>query len=564
MKKNNWDRYSWVLPAFWLLANLIQAAFTELDPDEAYYWAYSQELAWGYFDHPPMIAFFVRLGVLLLPGAELGVLLWMPLFQLATFACIWAICNRPRGFDFWVLGLAYWAMPFLHLFGFIATPDTPLLLFVALFYLVFFRFLENQNLSNSLLLGMIAACMLYSKYQGVLVIGFTVLGVSRLVLARRWIYIAGLVAAVLFIPHLWWQYQHGFPSFTYHLSGRNDPYEIKHTTNYLLNQLLIYNPLLLPLLVLAFWKATTANVKTRVFRWNITGVILFFLWATSRGHAEPEWTAFLSIGWLYLLMQYLQTKPKLKNRTLALSLGGIAILLIARVLLISGNQPAFKAFQDREWIEALHQAANGLPVVFQNSYRDPSKYAFYTGKKAYSFTDVYYRKNQYDLWQQSTELNGKPALVAYKKEVSILGGNGRLWQHGRKELYLKPVASFQSPGDVRFSWQEIPQTLVYPGDTLLLTLLVSNNGSKSLVFDDAEMRVAFHTIWFQEAEDFVIQEHKTNQTSLLPGARETYTIQAVVPALKPGKIPVMPGLSCGLSAPAVLNGTAAILQIGEK
>jgi hypothetical protein len=30
--------------------------------DEAYYWQWSKNLAWGYYDHPPLIAFMIRAG----------------------------------------------------------------------------------------------------------------------------------------------------------------------------------------------------------------------------------------------------------------------------------------------------------------------------------------------------------------------------------------------------------------------------------------------------------------------------------------------------------------------
>ncbi len=48
----------------WFLLNGIQAYFTNLTNDEAYYWVYSLRLDWGYFDHPPVVALFVRLGYL--------------------------------------------------------------------------------------------------------------------------------------------------------------------------------------------------------------------------------------------------------------------------------------------------------------------------------------------------------------------------------------------------------------------------------------------------------------------------------------------------------------------
>ena len=32
-----------------------------IHPDEADHWVWSQHLSWGYFEHPPMIAFVIRL-----------------------------------------------------------------------------------------------------------------------------------------------------------------------------------------------------------------------------------------------------------------------------------------------------------------------------------------------------------------------------------------------------------------------------------------------------------------------------------------------------------------------
>ena len=56
----------------WWCANLLEAGFTELANDEAYYHLFAERLAWGYFDHPPMTALLVWLGEHLF-GGELGV-----------------------------------------------------------------------------------------------------------------------------------------------------------------------------------------------------------------------------------------------------------------------------------------------------------------------------------------------------------------------------------------------------------------------------------------------------------------------------------------------------------
>ncbi len=55
-----WKYPLWFLLGTLLILNLIQAANTELLDDESYYWAYSRFPAWGYFDHPPMIAVMIR------------------------------------------------------------------------------------------------------------------------------------------------------------------------------------------------------------------------------------------------------------------------------------------------------------------------------------------------------------------------------------------------------------------------------------------------------------------------------------------------------------------------
>ena len=66
--------------AVWWLANLFTAGCSELANDEAYYHIFAQNLAWGYYDHPPMTALLVWLGELLFAG-ELGVRFFFVLLQ---------------------------------------------------------------------------------------------------------------------------------------------------------------------------------------------------------------------------------------------------------------------------------------------------------------------------------------------------------------------------------------------------------------------------------------------------------------------------------------------------
>ena len=67
----------------WFIINLVQAGFTELFDDEAYYWVYSRFLDWGYFDHPPMVAALIRVGYAIFHN-ELGVRLFIVILNTAT------------------------------------------------------------------------------------------------------------------------------------------------------------------------------------------------------------------------------------------------------------------------------------------------------------------------------------------------------------------------------------------------------------------------------------------------------------------------------------------------
>ena len=74
------DRLVLLWLGVWWIANLVQAGFTELANDEAYYHMFAERLAWGYFDHPPVTALLVWGGERLF-GGELGVRFFFTVLQ---------------------------------------------------------------------------------------------------------------------------------------------------------------------------------------------------------------------------------------------------------------------------------------------------------------------------------------------------------------------------------------------------------------------------------------------------------------------------------------------------
>src|SRR5262245_37489018 len=59
-----------------VIAAGIYSGIIGLGPDEAQYWTWSQDLAWGYYSKPPGIAWEIWAGTQLLGNTELGVRLF--------------------------------------------------------------------------------------------------------------------------------------------------------------------------------------------------------------------------------------------------------------------------------------------------------------------------------------------------------------------------------------------------------------------------------------------------------------------------------------------------------
>ena len=175
------ERFNWKICLYcgifiWFVINFLQGIFTEITEDEAYYALYGEHLAWGYFDHPPMVGLMTFLGGLLFSG-NLGVRFLGILATTITLFVIWKIIgetnpNRRKVLLFFTLAFS---VVMLNVYGFVTTPDVGLLLFSALFLLVYQKYIESNSWPHALLLGVLMSAMIYSKYHAFLLLGLVVL-----------------------------------------------------------------------------------------------------------------------------------------------------------------------------------------------------------------------------------------------------------------------------------------------------------------------------------------------------------------------------------------------------
>lgn len=392
----------------WVILGLIQSRLTELQDDEAYYWVYSKFLAWGYFDHPPMIALLVKLGYAIFPN-ELGVRLFPLLLNVLSLLIIETLTTKKNPFLFYAIAFS---IAVIQLTGFIAVPDIPLIFFTALFFLCYKRFTGNTSLLNTVLFGISVALLFYSKYHAVLIVLFALLSNLRL-FTKFQIYLAGIIALLLFAPHLWWQYQHDWVSIRYHLFESNvNAYKLSFTTDYIFGQLLLPGPVAGFILLPAAFLYKTKNETEKALRYTMIGIYLFFLLSSFRGKVESNWTSPVLVPLIILSYRFLNEKIKWQKILYNLLPITIVLVLFARVVMLFDVLPV-KQIQIRyhawkSWPKEMKELTNGFPVVFSNSYQRASKYWFYSGQTTYSLNFYRERRNNYNFWPLEDSLLGKP------------------------------------------------------------------------------------------------------------------------------------------------------------
>jgi hypothetical protein len=394
----------------WTCLALFQAATTELQDDEAYYWVFSKFPAWGYFDHPPITAMLIRGGYALV-SSELGVRILFVFLNVLTLFLIEKLTDRKQPVLFYTIALS---LAVLQLLGIMAVPDTVLIFFTALFFVVYRRFCGKPSPINIILLSLTISCLLYTKYQGLLVVLLAVLSNARLFLNYR-IYLVGIFSLLMFLPHLVWQYDHNWISFRYHLTESNvNAYRVSFSLNYLVGQLLMAGPIAGIILIPAAVMYRPVSRTDKAMKWVLVGTYAFFFLSSFRGKVETNWTSATIVPLFVLSYRFLLIHFTARRWLWRLLPYSLILVLAARVFMIVDIAPVEAVRQRfhawKQWPSLMKERTHGLPVVFSNSYQRASKYWFYTGQVTHSQNHVRDHRNNFDLWPVEKELLGKPVF----------------------------------------------------------------------------------------------------------------------------------------------------------
>lgn len=191
---------------------------TDLFFDEAQYWAWSQNLGWGYFSKPPLIAWIIRLTTEI-GGSDLP--FWVrfaaPVLHSLTAVVIglWVAEANPRA-AIWAAAV-YLSMPILAVGSWMISTDTVMAPFLAGGLWAWWRHLETRAIGPALVAGALVGLAVLAKYAGAYF--WLVVLVAALVPGLRPRPIAVMAALAAFLltiaPNMVWNFQNGLITFAH-------------------------------------------------------------------------------------------------------------------------------------------------------------------------------------------------------------------------------------------------------------------------------------------------------------------------------------------------------------
>jgi 4-amino-4-deoxy-L-arabinose transferase-like glycosyltransferase len=218
-------------PVTWLLAALgcllmiriaaLAANRTDLFFDEAQYWFWSLEPAFGYYSKPPLIAWIIALSTGVCGASEFCIRLPAPVLHTATALAVFALGARLYDVRTGALAaLAFALLPGVSVSAGLISTDVPLLLCWALSLIGFAALFQTAAWWPALLLGAAFGAGLNAKYAMawfVLCAGLYLAATParRTILrdARLWVGLS--LGFALIVPNLAWNQAHSFATFAH-------------------------------------------------------------------------------------------------------------------------------------------------------------------------------------------------------------------------------------------------------------------------------------------------------------------------------------------------------------
>lgn len=295
------------LLALFTVLRAIYAGVAELRTDEAYYWTWSQENVLSFLDHPPMVAWMIRLGTALFGDTAFGVRFGGLVAMLAAQFFLADIVRRLArdAAAMWLALLMFDAALYYGLFMAKVAPDVALLPFVLGMIWTLVRLAETQDGRWWVAAGAFAGLAALSKYTIVFLLPAIIAFALWPAWRRRWLTSPwpwlGLAAALVLVsPMLMWNAENDWASFRFQFvrAGADHGLSLRTLGDFLGVQMVMVGPVLLPVLLsglaMTAWRGYRRLDASAVLLSTAVLVPLgYFVWKSMSLRIGDTWPMFV-------------------------------------------------------------------------------------------------------------------------------------------------------------------------------------------------------------------------------------------------------------------------------
>jgi hypothetical protein len=219
-------RWLWAVALAALALRVWIGATFPITGDEAYFYAWGRRPEWGYYDHPPMVGWWIALMLQWFGDSTWSMRIPAIVLPLALGALLgWGVSAIDRARAPWVV-LLFWLAP-IHWLNALITTDTPLIFWSLASAAVLLHANASTDASRAARLhalsGLLLGLAFLSKYFAV-VLGLAYAVYFAVWRRDRWSHFALLVLCALPGPliNLGWNMGHGWANIMFNVFNRNE------------------------------------------------------------------------------------------------------------------------------------------------------------------------------------------------------------------------------------------------------------------------------------------------------------------------------------------------------
>ncbi len=304
--------------------------------DEAYYWGWSKHFEFGYYSKPPMIAWVIGLFTHFCGDSELCVKLPSLVFYPITTTIIYITAKElfDEKIAFWS-AIVFLTLPAVSMSSLIISTDVVLLFFWSLTLYFFVKSLQTDQDKYWIGAGFSAGFGLLSKYNMIIFIVsvFIFLYFSKdykKFLKNIKLYLSMILAILVYLPNLIWNYHHDFISFVHTKEISEIDRKLFHLNKmfeFLGSQFGVFGLIFFAVLLFLIFKPYVKNDKYRLLYAFTIPFLTIITFQSFLTRAFANWAAPTYISATILVVAYMVKTDKTKLLKIGIGIN-IAIALL--------------------------------------------------------------------------------------------------------------------------------------------------------------------------------------------------------------------------------------------